>query len=160
MIDFPFYSILWMYLLLLIPAFLLNYLKIALFRDALIALFRMTIQLVLVGLYLKYIFELNNPTLTLSWGLVMLLVANGSILGKTGLKRKIFFWRLFVGVSMSTILVSSWFIIITIRPVPFYDAKYAVPIFGMILGNCMSSNVLSMERFYSGIRKNENEFMT
>ena len=30
----------------------------------------------------------------------------------------------------------------------------------MILGNCLRSNVLSLERFYSGIRKNENEFMT
>ena len=34
--------------------------------------------------------------------------------------------------------------------------KTALPFFG----NCLRSNVLSLERFYSGIRKNENEFMT
>jgi putative ABC transport system permease protein len=160
MIDFPFYSILWMYVLLIIPAAILHYFRIALFKEALIAITRMTIQLVLVGLYLQYVFDLNNPLLTLAWVFVMLVVANTSILGKTGLRRKLFFFRLLGGITISTILVTSWFIIITVQPTPIYDAQYIVPIFGMILGNCMSSNVLSMERFYSGIKKNETEFMT
>jgi len=89
-----------------------------------------------------------------------MVVANVSILNKAGLKRRLFFWRSLAGVVASTIFVSGWFILIAIRPDPVYDARYMVPIVGMILGNCLRSNVLSLERFYSGIRKNENEFTT
>ncbi|MBT8038235.1 MAG: ABC transporter permease [Verrucomicrobiae bacterium] len=81
-------------------------------------------------------------------------------LHKAGLKRGLFFWRSLVGVAGSTLFVSGWFILVSIRPEPLYDARYLVPITGMILGNCLRSHVMSLERFYSGIRKNENKFMT
>ncbi len=160
MTDLPFFSLSWMYLLLLFPAAILYYFRIGVVGDAIVSITRMTIQLVLVGLYLKYIFELNNPALTIAWVIIMLIVANFSILGKTGLKSRMFFWRTLAGISVSTLLVSGWFIAISIRPDPVYDAQYTVPIIGMILGNCMRGNVLSMERFYKGIKNNENEFMT
>jgi putative ABC transport system permease protein len=149
-----------MYGLMLIPLAILFYLQLGIIRDTLWSLFRMTVQLFLVGLYLKYIFQLNNPVASLAWVVIMLVVANLSILNKAGLKRGPFFWRSFAGVAGSTLFVSGWFILVAIRPEPVYDARYMVPIVGMILGNCLRSNVLSLERFYSGIRKNENEFMT
>jgi len=149
-----------MYALMLIPLAILFYLQLGIIRETLIAMVRMTVQLVLVGLYLKYIFQLNSPAVSLLWVAVMLVVANLSILNKAGLKRGLFFWRSLAGVAGSTLFVSGWFILIAIRPDPLYDARYLIPITGMILGNCLRSNVLSLERFYSGIRKNENEFMT
>jgi putative ABC transport system permease protein len=149
-----------MYVLLLIPLGIFFYLQLGLIRDTIVAAVRMTVQLILVGLYLKYIFQLNDPALSLLWVSVMLVVANLSILNKAGLERRPFFWRSMVGVGGSTLFVSGWFILFSIQPDPIYDARYLVPITGMILGNCLRSNVLSLERFYSGIRKNENEFMT
>ena len=149
-----------MYALMLIPLAILFYLQLGIIRETLIAMVRMTVQLVLVGLYLKYIFQLNSPAVSLLWVAVMLVAANLSILNKAGLKRGLFFWRSLAGVAGSTLFVSGWFILIAIRPDPLYDARYLIPITGMILGNCLRSNVLSLERFYSGIRKNENEFMT
>jgi putative ABC transport system permease protein len=65
-----------------------------------------------------------------------------------------------VGVAGSTLFVSGWFILFSIKPDPLYDARYLIPIIGMVLGNCLRSNVLSLERFYSSIRKNEKEYMT
>ncbi len=149
-----------MYALMGVPLAILVYLQLGMVRDMLIGMVRMTLQLILVGLYLKYIFQLNHPLVSLLWVAVMLGVANFSILRKAGLKPGPFFWRSLIGIAGSTLLVSGWFILIAIRPDPIYDARYMVPIVGMILGNCLRSNVLSLERFYSGIRKNENEFMT
>ncbi len=149
-----------MYALMLVPLAVFFYLQLGIIRDTLLAMARMTVQLLLVGLYLKYIFQLNNPLVSLLWVTVMLVVANLSILNKAGLKRGLFFWRSLAGVAGSTLLASGWFILVAIRPDPIYDARYMVPIVGMILGNCLRSNVLSLERFYSGIRRNENEFMT
>ncbi len=159
-VDLSVTAMLSMYAMLVIPVVIFFYLQLGIIRDTLIAAVRMTVQLLLVGLYLKYIFQLNNPLLSLLWVTVMLVVANISILNKAGLKRRLFFWRSLAGVAGSTLFVSCWFILIAIQPDPIYDARYMVPIVGMILGNCLRSNVLSLERFYSGIRKNENEFMT
>ncbi|MEN7973749.1 MAG: ABC transporter permease [Verrucomicrobiota bacterium] len=159
-IDLSLTSLLSMYALMLLPLAILFHLQLGIIRQTLFAVLRMTVQLVLVGLYLKYIFQLNNPFASLLWVSIMLVVANLSVLGKAGLKRGFFFWRSLVGVAGSTLFAGGWFILIAIRPEPIYDARYMVPIIGMILGNCLRSNVLSLERFYSGIRKNENEFMT
>lgn len=158
--ELPLPAMLSMYALMLIPLAVFFYLQLGLIRDTLIALARMTVQLLLVGLYLNYIFQLNNPFVSLLWLAVMMVVANLSILHKAGLKRSLFFWRSLGGVAASTMLVSGWFMLVAIRPDPLYDARYLVPITGMILGNCLRSNVLSLERFYSDIRRNETEFMT
>ncbi|MBT8046001.1 MAG: iron export ABC transporter permease subunit FetB [Pontiella sp.] len=159
-VDLSIASLLWMYALILVPVAIFFYLQLGIIRDTLFALIRMTAQLFLVGFYLKYVFQLNNPLVSLLWVVLMLVVANLSILNKAGLKRGFFFWRLLAGVAGSTLLAGGWFILVVIRPEPIYDARYMVPIIGMILGNCLRSNVLSLERFYSGIRKNENEFTT
>ncbi len=159
-IDLSIASLFWMYALMLVPLAVFFYLQLGIIRDTLFALIRMTAQLFLVGFYLKYVFQLNNPLISLLWVAIMLVVANLSILNKAGLRRGVFFWRLLAGVSGSTLFAGGWFILVAIRPDPIYDARYMVPIIGMILGNCLRSNVLSLERFYSGIRKNETEFMT
>ena len=159
-VDLSILSLLSMYALMLLPLAVFFYLQLGIIRSTLLALGRMTVQLLFVGLYLKYLFQLNNPFVSLLWLAVMMVVANVSILNKAGLKRSLFFWRSLTGVVASTMLVSGWFILVAIRPDPVYDARYLIPIVGMVLGNCLRSNVLSLERFYSGIRKNENEFMT
>ena len=159
-VDLSFGSMLIMYALMLIPIAIFLRFRLPLVRETLLAMVRMTLQLLLVGLYLKYIFQLNNGLLSLAWVFIMLVVANVSTLNKAGLRPRRFFWRTMAGIAGSTLLASGWFILLSIRPTPIYDARYLVPISGMILGNCLRSNVLSLERFYSGIRKNENEFTT
>ncbi|PLX99997.1 MAG: ABC transporter permease [Desulfuromonas sp.] len=159
-VDLSPVSLVLVFSMLLVPLAIMAYLQLDTLRQTLIAVARMGVQLILVGLYLKYIFQLNNPLVSLLWVLVMLVVANFSVLNKAGFRRRFFFWRLLVGIAGATLLASGWFIFVVIRPEPIYDARYMVPIVGMILGNCLQSNVISLERFYSAIRKNENEFLT
>ena len=98
-VDLSIASMLWMYALMLVPLAIFFYLQLGIIRDTLFSLLRMTIQLVLVGLYLKYIFQLNSAFVSLLWVLIMLLAANLSILNKAGLKPRLFFWRSLVGPS-------------------------------------------------------------
>ncbi|NLX25318.1 MAG: iron export ABC transporter permease subunit FetB [Lentisphaerae bacterium] len=159
-VDLSIASMLAMYGLMVVPLAIFFYLQLGLIRDTLEAMLRMTVQLILVGLYLKYIFQWNNPLVSLAWVAVMMIVANTSTLKKAGLRCRLLFWRTLASIAGSTLLTSGWFIVVSIRPDPIYEARYLVPITGMILGNCLRSNVLSLERFYSGIRKNEEEFTT
>lgn len=144
----------------LLPWLLLGLLGIGLTKAVGIGILRMTLQLGLVGVYLKTLFELNNPWLNGLWILVMLLVADLAILGRAGLNRRLFFLSTFTAVTLSVLFSAAYLIFLVIRPPLFYDARYLVPLTGMILGNCLQSNVIGLERFYSALRKNENEYLT
>lgn len=139
---------------------LLGLLGIGLSKAVGISILRMTLQLGLVGVYLKTLFDLNNPWLNGLWILVMLVVADLAILGRAGLNRRLFFLSTFTAVTLSVLFSAAYLILLVIRPPLLYDARYLVPLTGMILGNCLQSNVIALERFYSALRKNENEYLT
>jgi putative ABC transport system permease protein len=120
----------------------------------------MSIQLLLVGIYLKMLFDLNNPWLNGLWILIMLLVADVSILRRAGLKVRYFALATFTAVASSILFSTAYLVILVIQPTHYYDAHYIVPLAGMILGNCLQGNVIALERFYSSLRKNENEYTT
>jgi len=149
-----------LYSLLIVPFGLAWWLRLGILRETFISLIRMTVQLSLVGLYLKVIFALNYPFLNFIWILVMLVIANSAMLRQAGLVRLRFFFMTFLGIALATAFTTAFFVMGVLQPDPFYDARYLIPVFGMVLGNCMRGNVLSLERFYTGIRENEKEFIT
>ena len=65
-----------LYVLCLLPGFLLWLIGLRLSKDIGISILRMSIQLGLVGIYLKMLFDLNHPYLNSLWILMMLLVAD------------------------------------------------------------------------------------
>jgi len=62
------------FILLVIPFFILWYYKTGLLKPAVISVIRMTVQLLLIGLYLEYIFILNNMWVNLAWVLIMVML--------------------------------------------------------------------------------------
>ena len=149
-----------LYGLCLLPWGLLWLLGLRLSRDIAVSILRMSIQLALVGIYLKMLFELNHPWLNGLWILMMLIVADLSILKRAGLKARYFALATFMAIASSILFTTAFLVILVIQPAHFYDARYIVPLAGMILGNCLQGNVIALERFYSALRKNENEYAT
>jgi len=149
-----------LYGLCVLPWLLLWLIGLRLSRDIGISLLRMSLQLALVGIYLKTLFTLNNPWLNGLWILVMLIVADITILKRAGLKARYFALATFTAIASSILFSTAYLVILVIQPTHFYDARYIVPLAGMILGNCLQGNVIALERFYSALRKNENEYAT
>jgi putative ABC transport system permease protein len=149
-----------LYALCLIPWLLLWLIGLRLSRDLVIGIVRMTLQLSLVGIYLKALFDLNDPWLNGLWILVMLIVADLSILRRAGMKARYFALASFTAIGSSILFSTVYLVALVIQPAHFYDARYVVPLAGMILGNCLQGNVIALERFYSALRKNENEYAT
>jgi putative ABC transport system permease protein len=143
-----------------VPWLLLWLIGLRLSKDIGISILRMSIQLALVGIYLKMLFDLNHPWLNGLWILVMLLVADLSILRRAGLKLRYFVLATFVAIAFSILFSTAYLVVLVIQPAHYYDARYIVPLAGMILGNCLQGNVIALERFYSALRKNENEYAT
>lgn len=141
---------------LLAPLFLFWYWKlIDLGRSLLSSVVRMTVQLLLVGLYLKYLFELNNIWVNLSWMLVMITVANISILKGARLIPAKLFLVTQVSLLLAVIGVSLLFMAVLVRPEPFIDARYLIPVTGMLLGNCLQGNIRALDSFFTDIREKE-----
>ncbi len=149
-----------LYVFLLLPIYLIWWLRLGIVRDVLISVLRMSVQLVLVGLYLKYIFAWNTLWINLLWVVVIMVVANINILKKAGLNVGKLFWPSLASIGLSTLLVNGVFLFLVVRPTPLYDARYLIPLAGMLFGNSMSGNILSLERFYSRLKRNENEFLS
>lgn len=152
-ILFAFYGIL------ILPLILSWVFKLNLTKKLLVGVVRMTIQLMLVGLYLEWIFKLNYWWLNCIWVMVMVFTAGGNAVKNAGLRWKFFLLPSLIGISLG-IIGTGAILIALIKPEPFYDAAYLIPIMGMLLGNSMRGNILAMERFYYSINEGEKTYLT
>ncbi len=158
--DISWWALAGMFGLLAVPIIILCWTGVPLLRQMLTATVRMTVQLVLVALYLEFIFRLNNIWVNSGWILMMIVIANLNITHSAGLRMRRMFPFLLAGLAAGTLPVVGFFVCVTVQPEPFYDARYLIPISGMVLGNCLRANVIALERFYSAIRTNTKEYIT
>jgi len=141
-----------------IPFFIFHKLEIKVGIKLGIAVARMATQLVLVGFYLGYIFKLNNLGINLLWVLMMVIVANFSILNQSGLSIKKLGFPVLLAIGSSLILVGSSFLLI-IDWKNFINAQYMIPIIGMLLGNMLRYNIVVLSSFYKMLRERENDYL-
>ena len=142
-------------LLLIIPTLLINkYLDIKMNKQIIISVIRMIIQLSLVGIYLQYIFELNNKFLNICYLLIMMLVATISITNSTKLKFKKLYIPIFISMAIPNIFMVFFFNKFVIDLNNVFDARYIITIGGMLLGNVLSGDIIGLTAFYKGISEN------
>ena len=154
-IDISYYNLFIGLLLLAIPFFYLWKFKTGLLKPAVIGTLRMIIQLFFIGMYLKYLFLWNNPWINFLWVIVMIFVAGQTALVRTGLKRRILLIPITVGFLCSVILVGLYFIGIVLQLDNIFSAQYFIPIFGILMGNMLSSNVIALNTYYSGLKREQ-----
>jgi putative ABC transport system permease protein len=122
-------------------------LKLRLEQQLWIASLRMTVQLLLIGYLLKWIFTLRSPWLVLVVALGMTLLAGQSAIARTKRHYRGMFWNSFVSIFASSTLMIGVTIVGIIRVEPWYDPQYVIPILGMILGNSLTGVALALDRF-------------
>ncbi|MHC5060445.1 MAG: ABC transporter permease [Planctomycetota bacterium] len=148
------------YVLLAFPLSIILWYRIPLFGRTALAVVRMTVQLLFVGLYLHLIFKLNNPALNILWLLIMIGVADASISRSCGLRLSRFGPSLFVALLFGTAVPLLFFVGLILSRPNLMDAQYAIPIGGMILGNCLKADIVGISGFYEAIRRNEKVFLS
>lgn len=147
------------YLLLLIPLGVMLWYRIRLVNRMVVAVIRMTVQLVFVGFYLQVVFDMNNVWLTVTWLVVMIFVADVSIVRHCQLRFGRFALPLFVALIAGTAVPLLYFVTVILHGPSLLEAQYVIPIGGMILGNCLRADVIGVAGFYQSIRKNEKAFL-
>ena len=141
--------------LIILDAALSIWLRIRLHRQIAIAAARMVVQLVAIGYVLRFIFALNNPAATLLLVLVMVLVAAREVAARPERRFKGHsnFAIGFVSVGFATFVTAILALTTAIRPQPWFDPHYAIPLAGIILGNVLNSASLSLDSFLGSVRR-------
>ncbi len=141
--------------LIILDAVLSIWLRLRLHRQIAIAAARMVVQLVAIGYVLRFIFSLNNPAATLLLILVMVLVAAREVAARPERRFRGHSNLVigFVSVGFATFVTSILALTTAIRPQPWFDPHYAIPLAGIILGNVLNSASLSLDSFLGSVRR-------
>ena len=117
------------------------------------ALFRMLIQLMLIGYVLTYIFSADSPYLVVLILVVMLSAA--SIISMRPLQRqhKSLYMHAFISIFFGGVFTLVMVVFGVLDLNPWYEPRYLIPIAGMIFANSMNAVSISAERFESEINR-------
>ncbi|ANQ84483.1 hypothetical protein dqs_1435 [Azoarcus olearius] len=125
-----------------------RWMRLAVEKQLLIAALRTTLQLLLIGLVLKALFENAHLYWVALMALGMVVIAGREVVARQ--KRRLAGWWGF-GLGTLSMFVSSFSVTVlalltVISNHPWYAPQYAIPLLGMVLGNTMSGISLGLDR--------------
>jgi len=156
--DLAIWQVLAAYIFVVIILIIVRIKKIPREKLIVMATVRMTLQLILVGYVLIFIFENPHPLLTLGIILFMLGFAIFNVYQRTketisiSLKKMIAL-AMFVGLGLSI----AFFMLIILDLDPWYEPRYFIPIGGMIIGKTMTGISLGVNHLLIGMKEQRNK---
>ncbi|MDJ1088893.1 ABC transporter permease [Macrococcoides caseolyticum] len=136
-----------------IPLVMSVVLKLGLEKDVIIAAVRSTIQLMIVGYILTFVFDGNHPIYMFLMILLMIVAATQNII-KKGQGIKGITWKIVLTLIVVEVLTIG--ILTGFRIIPF-EPRYVIPISGMMIGNAMVLSLLFLNRFLSELDQNDEQ---
>ena len=127
-------------------------LRLGIGRSLLIAGMRAAVQLLLVGLVLRTVFALGSPWLVAG----VLIAMTASAAWETMSRQRRHFaghWAYSIGagtIAVSTFPVTALAITL-LHPDPWFDPRFAIPMFGIVLGNAMSGISVTLNSFNTAV---------
>ena len=138
------------YLLLIIVLFVMRKCRINQTKLLMVASMRMTVQLVLAGLVLTYIFENPHPVFTIAYIIAMTGFAIYMVLQRNKTINKKFKLIVSASLAASGIAIVCFFIMIVVG-VSIFNPQYTIPISGMIIGNALTGVSLGLKTFNENV---------
>lgn len=120
------------------------------------ALFRMLIQLILIGYVLTYIFASDSPYLVILVLSVMLIAASVISLRPLQKRQKSLYLYAFVSIALGGVFTLMMVIFGVLDLNPWYEPRFLIPLAGMIFANSMNAVSLAAERFESEVERESN----
>lgn len=158
-IDVPFFSLVMSVALLAIPVGISCFLGLGLIKNLVFSFLRMSVQLMLIGIFLKYLFLWHNPVVNVLWLILMILVAVYSAVKSSSMQFRKVVTPVFFSFSVATFFVIFYLNSFVIHPEHVLDARYLVVLGGMLLGNSLRGNIVGIDSFYSNIRKDVKKYL-
>lgn len=147
------------YILLIVVLIVMKKSKVNQTRLLLIASLRMTVQLIIVGYILQYIFKNPNPLFTIIFLTLMILFSINRVLkSRTDLNKN---FKVAIGISLtfSGLFVLFFFVTIVVNK-SIFNPQYTIPLSGMIIGNAMTGVNIGIKTFMDSINKEKSKINT
>ncbi|MGI9521829.1 MAG: ABC transporter permease [Hyphomicrobiaceae bacterium] len=124
-------------------------------RSLFVAAVRMVVQLLMVGLVLKLVFAAGSLWLTLVVASTMILFAGREIWARQE-RRLTGLWGFGIGATAmmcAGTIVAVFGLSFQIQPDPWWSPRFALPLFGMILGNTMTGVSLGLDTLHTTLHR-------
>ena len=131
--------------------------RLGLTRGFAVGAVRAVVQLVAVGYVLVYLFAADRWWLVLLALLVMLAAATKTSTDRVKERRRTIVPIAGLSMLAGSALTLAYVDAVVLRPAQWYDPRYLVPIFGMIVGNVMNGAALAAERLLSEMEARRGE---
>ncbi|NVJ90525.1 MAG: ABC transporter permease [Methylocystaceae bacterium] len=123
---------------------------------------RMVVQLGLMAYVLRYLFLTQMPLWTLLAVVVMISFAGYEVMARQ--KHQIEGgWGYGIGMGsmlMAASLVTTFSLFVQIKPDPWYDARYTIPLLGMVLGNTMTGISIGLTTLTTNLKQERDAIET
>lgn len=143
-----------LFMLVMLTAARINHIPI--FRHGLVAMTRSTAQLLLVGMVLGEVFDLEDSFAVL--GVLATMIAAATWTARGQVRAKLPHIALLMGVVLASVALSLLLLVLRgalgLQGVP---ARYAIPLFGIILGNAMTAATLAANHYNERIAGSRGE---
>jgi len=113
------------------------------------ALFRMLVQLLLIGCVLTYLFEADSSLLVVGVLCVMLVFASIIALRPSAEKEKALYLYAFISIVVGGVFTLFIVVLGVLKLQVWYEPKFLIPLSGMIFANSMNAVSIAAERFES-----------
>ncbi len=134
--------------------------KLQLEKDMIISTLRMSIQLILIGWILTYLFDMESWIIATLIFLLMVFFGAQTILERSGVRFPRIIFCLFCSLLLGTGTVLAIYLTLVLGTTPWYDPRIFIPLAGMIIGNSMNGSTIAVERFYSEVKERRRELET
>ena len=144
------------YILLIVVLAIMKKSKINQTKLLFIASLRMTVQLVLAGFILTYIFKNPRPIFTILYLVAMIAFSIHRVLSKNKHINRNFKISVAVSLAFTGLFVLIFFVIVVVGK-SIFNPQYAIPLAGMIIGNAMTGVSLGLKTFNENVKNGRNK---
>lgn len=153
--DISLYNLIYAFIFIAFMILVFNIKKIRLSKILAYSTFRMTLQLILVGYILSYIFDKPSPYITL---LILGIIETFAILNaikRLKIKNKMMKKLTAVSILAGSVTAVFYFLLVVIKITPWYNPQFFIPISGMVIGNTMTGVTLALKTYMTGFKDNK-----
>ncbi|HEY9825774.1 MAG TPA: iron export ABC transporter permease subunit FetB [Stenomitos sp.] len=125
-----------------------------------VATLRTTVQLLMVGYLLWFVFDWKHPAAVTAVIAVMSLVATLETRNRIGKKIPNELWLIGSAIVASTGITLAYTTLLVVRPAVWFDPQYLIPLAGIVLGNVMNGAAIAGERLMQSLQSHRYDIET
>lgn len=153
------YQFLLIYVLLIIVLIIMKKSNVNKTKLLLVASLRMTVQLVLVGFVLQYIFSNPKPIFTVIFLFLMIIFSINRVVNSRKDLNTNFKIAIGSSLALSGLFVLFFFVVIVVNK-SIFNPQYTIPLAGMIIGNAMTGVNIGLKTFMEAVNTEKSKINT